>query len=123
MASESKRHPFLDDLAENVTLTSSILREPVVGRALVMKVVKSTGRHYLEQRSQFLGNIEGRTFLVYEADLVDGGKAVGLVCALRNGSGEVTDLNISFSPLGAVLTLAAALKADLSEELGSSLFL
>jgi hypothetical protein len=53
MTSGTQRHPFLEDLAENVTLISSILREPVTGRALVLKVVKSTASLYLDQRPHF----------------------------------------------------------------------
>jgi hypothetical protein len=121
--SGTQRHPFLDDLAENVTLISSILREPVTGRALVLKVVKSTASLYLDQRPQFLGSIEGRSFFVYEVDLAAEEKVAGLVSIVRNDAGEVTDLNIAFSPLGSVMSLAAGVKAILSGELGPDLFL
>ena len=123
MTGETKRHPFLDDLAENVILNSSILRQPAAGRVLVLKVVKAASSLYLNQTPNFLGSVEGRTFFEYEVDLASGKKAAGLVSIRRNDAGEVTELNVTFSPLGSVLSLAAGIKDILSPELGPDFLL
>ncbi|SFK52413.1 hypothetical protein SAMN03159338_4448 [Sphingomonas sp. NFR04] len=106
-----QRHPFLDDLAEDVVLHSSILPAPVSGRAEVLRVVKAGGSLYRRQIPTFLGNIEGRGIFEYDIELTDGSAARGLVSMVRNGSGEVTQLHITFSPQGAVLAMAQALAA------------
>jgi hypothetical protein len=104
-----QRHPFLDDLAEDVVLHSSILPAPVSGRAEVLRVVKAGGSLYRRQIPTFLGNIDGRGIFEYDVELTDGSTARGLVSMVRNGTGEVTHLHITFSPLGAVMAMAQAL--------------
>ena len=104
-----QRHPFLDDLADNVVLHSSILPAPVSGRAAVLRVVKAGGSLYRRQIPTFLGNIEGRGIFEYDIELTDGTMARGLVSMVRNGTGDVTHLHIAFSPLGAVRAMAQAL--------------
>jgi hypothetical protein len=121
--SGAQRHPFLDDLAQHVTLASSILRRPVSGREQVLKIVKAGASLYLEQTPQFLGSVDGRTFFEYTVGLTGGGRAAGLVSIVRDAGGEVTDLNITFSPLGAVLALAAGVRERLSGECDADLFL
>ena len=105
-----QRHPFLDDLAEGVTLISSVLRRPVSGRDAVREVVKAAGSHYRRQTPRFLGTLGVRTFFEYEAELADGSTATGLVAITKDEAGAVTALNITFSPLGAVLAIAEALR-------------
>lgn len=112
---EPQRHPFLDDLADDVVLHTSILPAPVSGRAEVLRVVKAGGSLYRRQTPTFLGNIEGRGIFEYDIELTDGTTARGLVSMVRNDSGEVTRLHITFSPLGAVLAMAQALAAIPSE--------
>jgi len=122
MTDAPKRHPFLDDLAEEVTLISSVLRQPVMGRDLVRKVVKAGGSQYADQTPRFLGSVGGRTFFEYDVTLSGGEAARGLVAIGRNNDGEVIDLNITFSPLGAVLTIAEGIRRILIEDLsGASL--
>lgn len=123
MAEQAKRHPFIDDLGADVVLVSSVLRQPVRGRDLVLKVVKAGASQYATQKPRFLGSIGERTYFEYDVDLVGGGEAAGLVSILRNAAGEVTDLHIAFSPLGAVLAIAASAKDQLAGELGADLFL
>lgn len=117
------RHPFIDDLAEDVVLLSSILRRPLSGRAQVLKAVKAGGSLYANQTQKFLGSIEGRTFFEYEVDLADEKKTTGLVSIDRNEKGEVTHLNITFSPLGSVLSLATGVRDILAADFDSSLFI
>lgn len=103
-----QRHPFLDDLAQDVVLHTSILPEPVSGRAEVLRVVQAGARLYKRQTPTFLGAIEGRGVFEYDVELADGATAHGLVSMVRNADGEVTRLHITFSPLGAVLAMAQA---------------
>lgn len=123
MSSTAKRHPFLDDLSDDVVLVSSILRKPVVGRPLVLKVVKAAAQLYIAQTPRFLGSVDNRIFFEYEVRLADGVQASGFVSATKNETGEVVELNITFSPLGGVLALAAGLRQSLSEVLGPENFL
>jgi hypothetical protein len=123
MSNPSARHPFLDDLAEDVTLVSSILREPVHGRALVTAIVKAGGSQYRDQVPQFLGHIDDRTFFEYTVTLHSGVAATGLVSIQRDGTKAVTGLNITFSPLGAVLEMSAGVAQTLDGQFAPSLFL
>lgn len=123
MTAAAPRHPFLDDLAEDVTLTSSVLRGPVRGRDLALAVVKAGGTLYREQRPQFLGSVDRHGYFEYEAVLTDGQTAQGLVSMVRNEAGEVTDLHIAFSPLGAVLSIATALRGLLDGRIAAELLL
>ncbi|WP_250470154.1 MULTISPECIES: hypothetical protein [unclassified Caballeronia] len=123
MAEQTKHHPFIEDLGDGVTLESSILRKTIRGKELVLKVVKAGATQYATQTPRFLGSMGERSFFEYDANLVDGRSAVGLVSILRNRAGEVTNLNITFSPLDAVLSIAAGVRDKLSHELGAELFL
>lgn len=122
MSEPVKRHPFIDDLGENVILETSILRAPIRGRDLVLKVVKAGAGRYVTQKTRFLGAIGERSFFEYDAVLVGGVAAVGLVSILRDAAGAVTHLHIAFSPLDAVLSIAVGVQGVLADELGADLF-
>lgn len=116
-------HPFLDDLADDVTLISSILRGPVTGRAQVQTIVHAGGAQYATQEPTFLGTLNGRTFFEYSAELHSGLVATGLVGMRRNADNKITELNIAFSPLGAVVEMAEGVKASLSGQVAPGLFI
>ena len=118
-----QRHPFLDDLAEDVLLTSSVLRGPVAGRDRVTRIVKVGGSLYRSQTPTFLGTVEDHGLFEYDVELDGGVPASGLVSFRRDAAGAVTHLHIAFSPLGAVLSIAAALRDQLAGEFGTDLFL
>ena len=118
-----QRHPFLDDLAEDVVLTSSVLRATVAGRDHVARSVKAGSSLYRSQTPTFLGTVEDHGLFEYDIGLDGGVPASGLVSFRRNEAGKVTHLHISFSPLGAVLSIAAALRDQLADDLGEDLFL
>ncbi len=123
MTETTHRHPFLDDLGDDVALTSSVLRQPARGRDTVLKIVKAGASQYTSQTPRFLGHLGARSYFEYDVDLVGGGKAVGLVAIHRDDAGKVTDLHIAFSPLGSVLALAAGVRDTLVADLGPDLFL
>jgi hypothetical protein len=104
-----QRHPFLDDLADDVTLVSTILAEPVTGRDEVVRIVKAGASLYRRQTPIFLGDVDGRGFFEYEVELTDGKLASGLVSMVRNDAGQVTRLHIAFSPLASVLSIVRSL--------------
>lgn len=123
MNQELKRHPFLDDLAEDVSLISSVLRQEVTGRDRVLKVVKAGAAQYLRQTPTFLRDVDDRRFFEYDLELDGGIAGKGLVSILRNDHGQVTQLNIAFSPLGAVLAMADGARASLKDDFDAELFL
>jgi hypothetical protein len=49
MSDERKRHPFLDDPTDDVTLVASVLCREVAGKEQLLKVVKAGGAQYLSQ--------------------------------------------------------------------------
>ena len=118
-----QRHPFLDDLADDVLLTSSVLRGTVAGRDRVTRLVKAGGILYRRQMPTFLSNVEDHGLFEYDIELDNGVLASGLVSFRRNETGAVSHLHIAFSPLGAVLSIAAALRDQLAGDLGEDLFL
>jgi hypothetical protein len=118
-----QRHPFLDDLADDVLLTSSVLRATVAGRDPVTRIVKAGGSLYRRQTPTFLGTIGDHGLFEYDIELDGGVPASGLVSFRRSETGAVTHLHIAFSSLGAVLSIAAALRDQLAGELGEDLFL
>ena len=123
MTEQAKRHPFLDDLDDDVVLVSSVLRRPVQGRDLVLKVVKAGASQYAAQKPRFLGSIGERSYFEYDVDLVGGSDAVGLVSIFRDADSQVSHLHVAFSPLGAVLSIAEGVRDQLAAELGADLFL
>ncbi|GAB7538241.1 hypothetical protein [Burkholderia sp. 3C] len=118
-----KRHPFLDDLDEDVVLISSVLRCPVRGRETVTRIVKAGAAHYASQTPRFLGAVGERSYFEYDARLVDGVAASGLVSMLRDAHGRVTQLHIAFSPLDAVLSMASGMRDRLGAECDAAWFL
>lgn len=123
MDESKKPHPFLDDLADHVVLLTSVLRQPVAGRDRVLKVVKAGASQYVTQTPLFLGSIGDRTYFEYKAALSGGEEATGLVSIVKNADGEVIELHIGFSPLGAILRIADGVQKQLAGELSSDSFL
>ncbi|MCQ8242240.1 hypothetical protein [Rhizosaccharibacter radicis] len=123
MTQTTTRHPFIEDLAEEVVLTSSVLRRTVSGREKVLRIVTTGGSLYRSNTPRFLGHVEDRGLLEYDVELDGGVHASGLVSFRRDENGKVTHLHIAFSPLDAVLTFSTSLRERLADELGTELFL
>ena len=120
---QTQRHPFLDDLTENVVLSSSILRRQVKGRDKVLQVVKAGASQYAAQKPSFLGDVGERTYFEYDITLHDGSQGTGLVSIRRNAEREVVGLEVCFSPLSVVLAMAAGVREHLAHAFDSELFL
>ena len=123
MTTQPQRHPFLDDLADDVVLVSSVLRRPVAGRDDVLKVVKSGASQYAQQTPTFLGDIGDRSYFEYALTLRDGLEGSGLVSIRRDAQRKVVGLEIAFSPLAVVLSMAAGARDQLAGEFDAGLFL
>lgn len=118
-----ERHPFLDDLTEDATLTSSVLRSPVVGRETIRKVVDAVGAFYVEQNPTFLGTIGSRTLLEYEAQLTNGKSLNATAVIDHNPDGTVPRVSVRMGPVDAVVALANHLRSALTGQLPEELFL
>jgi hypothetical protein len=123
MTIQSQRHPFFDDLADDVVLVSSVLRRQVTGRDAVLKVVKAGARQYATQTPTFLGDVGDRTYFEYAVTLHDGLAGSGLVSIRRGPDRKVVGLEIAFSPLDVVLAVAAGARDQLAAEFDPGLFL
>ncbi len=117
------RHPFLDDLAPDAEMTSTILRRPVSGRENIKKLVGAVATVYKSQTPIFLETIGSRSFLQYEAELANGMPLTGVAVIERNADGGVQHVSVTFSPLGPALSLSGRLGAILDGDLGDALFL
>lgn len=120
---QGERHPFLDDLAADAELTSSVLRGAVTGRDKIKLAVNTVGTFYTSQNPIFMESAGSRLFLEYEAVLTSGEKLNATVVVDRNQDGSVPRVSVRMSPLGAVLSLAKGLREALSDQLSEDLFL
>jgi hypothetical protein len=120
---QGQRHPFLDDLAVDAELTSSVLRGSVIGRDQIRRAVDAVGTFYASQTPTFLQTVGSRLFLEYEAVLTNGERLNAIVVVDHNPDGSVPRVSVRMSPLGSVLSLAASLRGALFQQLPESLFL
>ncbi|MDR6499666.1 hypothetical protein J2785_002822 [Burkholderia ambifaria] len=120
---QDERHPFLDDLTTDAELVSSVLRGPVSGRDEIRLAVNAVGTFYASQTPTFVQTVGSRLFLEYEAVLTSGENLSAVVVVDHNSDGSVPRVSVRMSPLDAVLTLAAHLRAALSKQLPENLFL
>ena len=122
-ANKGERHPFLDDLTEDVELTSTLLRGSVTGRDNVKRLVAAVGSLYKSQTPTFLASVENRTLLQYRAELVNGRTIDGVAVIERNADGSVPRVSVTFSPIDSALSLAARLASLIEDELGRDILL
>jgi hypothetical protein len=118
-----ERHPFLDDLANDAELISSVLRGPVVGRDEIRRVVDAVGAFYGEQTPTFMEIVGSRTLLEYEAILTSGERLNAAVIIDREPDGSIPRVSVRMAPVDAVVSLAGHLKRALSGQLPKQLFL
>ncbi len=108
--SHAPRHPFLDDLADDVTLISNVLLDEVKGRNAVLKTIKTGAEIYATQTTTYLNRLsDGRTLIEYDAELVGGRQAHAVVVIDWNKDNKATKLNIGFAPLGSALAFSTRL--------------
>jgi len=121
-SNNGKKHPFLDDLADDAELSGTVLRRAVSGRDNIKRLVEAVGTLYASQTPTFYGAIDQRHFLQYKASLRTGLdlEAVGVI--ERDESGIVRRVTMTFAPLDAALSLSAGLAGIVGEEFGDDLF-
>jgi hypothetical protein len=117
------RHPFLDDLTLDAELLSTVLRKPISGRENIKRVVEAVGSFYKSQTPISFDSAGTRGFLQYEAVLGNGLIIHGTAVIEHNPDGSVPRVSVTFSPLGAALSLAGRLGGLLDKDLGEGLFL
>ncbi|MBB3444498.1 hypothetical protein [Rhizobium sp. BK379] len=106
----AKRHPFLEDLADDVVLTSNTIREPVIGKDAVLRIIRAGAGIYEKQTTTYIKRIDdSRTLLEYDADLVGGRTVHAIVVIDWNEDNRAQKLNIGFAPLGGALAFATRL--------------
>lgn len=111
------RHPFLEDLADDVVMTSNVTNKKVVGKENVLRMVGAATKIYLNQSPTYFNKtVDGRTLMEYDADIVGGRKVHGTIVLDWNPNGSVSHLSLGFTPLGAALSFAIQLGQLLSEE-------
>lgn len=109
------RHPFLDDLAEDVQLVTNALAAPVHGRDAVLAAVKAGATLYLSQTPTFLKRVDDtRSLFQYDAEL-EGGRTADCVVVIHwNARNQVSKLHIGFAPMDAALSFSTRLAERLT---------
>jgi hypothetical protein len=114
--------PWLNQLASDAIMISSVLERTVVGRDAIIKIIQAAGGLYEGISVVFNARFGDRELLEYDA-LAFGGVAVhGVVTFTRNASGEIVAVGVHHGPLSAVNKLSLALKELLVTELGAEYF-
>ena len=115
--------PWLNQLAPNAILISSVLERAVVGKYAIVKLIQAAGGLYEAHSVVFTASFGDRELFEYDA-LAFGDVAVhGVVTLTRSAAGEIIAVGVHHSPLSAVYKLSSALKGLLVEELGADYFL
>jgi hypothetical protein len=83
-------------------------------------VVEAVGSFYQSQAPTFLESAGPRKLLQYDAVLGNGLTIHGTVVIEHNPDGSVPRVSVTFSPLGAALSLAGRLGALLDKDLGEA---
>ncbi len=115
--------PWLNELAPNVNLISSVLNRPLQGREGVIRVVQTAGSLYEAHAVVFHATFGERELLEYDAKAFGGVDLHGVLTLSRNTAGDIVEVGIHHGPVGAVNRLSAALKERLATELGADYFL
>lgn len=109
-AAAATRHPFLEDLADDVVLITNVLPAPVEGREAVLRSVKAGASLYISQTPTFLKRVdESRSLFQYDAELEGGRSAECVVVIHWNDNSQVSKLHVSFAPAGAAQSFSTRL--------------
>lgn len=115
--------PWLDELAPNAILISSVLNRSLRGRDSIIKVVQTVAGMYEAHSVLFHATFADRELIEYEALAFGGVDVHGVVILSRNKGGDIFNVGVHHSPVEAVNKLSAALKERLISELGAEYFL
>ncbi|UCJ18755.1 hypothetical protein K5Q02_10470 [Pseudomonas sp. MM211] len=114
---------WLNQLAPDAILISSVLNRSLQGRDAIIKVVQAAGGLYESHSVVFRGAFGDRQLLEYDAQAFGGIDLHGVLTLSMNRAGEIFEVGIHHGPVDAVNKLSAALKERLATELGAEYFL
>lgn len=98
-STDGKRHPFLDDLAENVVLFTDTIDEPVEGRDAVLATVKIGSTIYVSQNPTYFQRIDERRSLFEYDAVLEGGRSAQCVLVLYwNADNQIDKMHLSYAP-------------------------
>lgn len=106
------RHPFLDDLSDEVTLLTNVLRNEVRGKSAVLTTIRTGAQIYKSQTTTYQNHLSDRRSLIeYDAELVGGQHVHAVVLIDWDEARKVTKLNIGFAPLDGAIAFSSRLEA------------
>jgi len=100
---------WLNQLAEDVTLESSLLNGVVQGREAVHFIVVAIRSFYDRQEWYFAGKITDNCFLEDYISTVKREPLGCIVLAFNNGKGELTHISAGYRPRNTLLVLTSLL--------------
>lgn len=100
---------WLNDLAEDAVLTSTVSKHPVIGRENIIRAVQAAGRAYISQQHGYEAQIDNRVLAEYDALLPGNVPIHGVVTITLTDDGRVSHVGVYHSPLEGVLLLAKLL--------------
>ncbi len=103
------RPSFLDELADDASLTGTISRKPVTGAENIARVLAAVGDLYSSQTFTFKGAVGEREFLEYDAELLGGTKVHAIVALTRNKQGKVSHIVVGHGPLDGAIEMSSRL--------------
>lgn len=115
--------PWLNRLAPDATMISSVLVQPLHGREAIIKMVQAAGGLYEAHTVVFHSQFGDRELLEYDALAFGGMHVHGVLTLTRDAAGDIVDVGIHHGPIDAVNTLSAALRDRLVTDLGPEYFL
>lgn len=115
--------PWLNQLAPDAIMISSVLERTVVGRDAIIKVIQAAGGLYEAHSVVFSASFGNRDLFEYDAQAFGNVAVHGMVTLTRSVAGAIIAVGVHHSPLGAVNKLSSALKEQLGTELGAEYFL
>lgn len=118
----SHRPAFLDELADDVVLGGSVLKQLVQGRHDVTRIVEAVGTLYIAQEYLYAGRADGRDFVEYDATLADGTAIRGLVSLTRDTQGHVKRVDVGHQPYDAIGKVARSLHTCFENDALSACF-
>jgi hypothetical protein len=114
---------WLNQLAPDALMISSVLDRTVVGRDAIVKVIQAAGGLYDSHSIVFSAKFGDRELFEYDAVAFSDVALHGVVTLTRSSTGEIVAVGVHHGPLSAVDKLSSALKELLGTELGAEFFL
>lgn len=115
--------PWLNQLAPDAIMISSVLERTVIGKDAIVKIIQAAGGLYEAHSVVFSASFGDRELFEYDARAFGDVTLHGVVTLTRSTEGEIVSVGVHHGPLSAVNKLSSALKELLGTELGAEYFL